>query len=119
MAAEGDGILWAAVRDHVAGRRVVVVTNRPDKALKRDLEAALGVKLKWVVAEGPRKVDALVTSIKSGKVDVVLACTGWIKHKVDGTIAPEARKAGALYVRVDKGRPLAVLMALVRELGIE
>ena len=117
--ADTEGILWSAVRERIAGQRVVVVTNRKDKALKRELEDALGVKIKWVVAEGPRKVGSLVKSIKSGSVDVVLACTGWIKHKVDGTIAPEARKAGTLYVRVDKGRPLAVLMALARELGVE
>ncbi len=114
-----DGILWRQVRERVSDLRVAVVSNRNDQPLCAELQRLLGVrKLKWVIAN-PRKIDALARSMKAGNYGLVIALTGFIKHKVDGVLSQAARRGDVIYVRADKGRPHATLHALVRDLGIE
>ena len=109
---------WAHIRQHTAGRRIVVVTNRVDKPLKRTLETLLATRLKWVVCR-PRKISSLAQSIKHGTYDIVLAFTGWMDHKNDTALARASSDSDTLYVRGDKGRPTAVMLALSRDLGID
>ena len=90
---------WAHIRQHTAGRRIVVVTNRVDKPLKRTLESLLGTRLKWVVCR-PRKISSLAQSN-------------------DTVLARASSDSDTLYVRGDKGRPTAVMLALSRDLGID
>lgn len=110
---------WGPIRKRLEGRRIAVISNRNDKPLKATLEECLGVKVKWCVAEGNRRLDSLKQSLAQGSFDTVIALTGFVKHRVEAVCSKAARKGGILYVRADKGRPTAVYLALKRDLGIE
>ncbi|WP_434415883.1 hypothetical protein [Nannocystis pusilla] len=48
----------------------------------------------------------------------MLIATGFQAHNIDGILARAARASAIPYVRVFKGRPLAVARALARTLGV-
>lgn len=109
---------WAQIRQRTSKRRIVVVSNRDDKPLKKMLERLLDTRLKWVICR-PRKIESLSKSIKQGTYDVVIAFTGWMNHKNDGVLSQASVRSDTLYCRADKGRPNAVMLALSRDLGID
>lgn len=116
--ADDDEILWRRIRPHTEGKRIAIVTNRDDRQLKDELQRRLGAKIKWVLAK-PRKIGALTKSIRDGNYGMVIAFTGWIKHKTDANLSSAARKSKTTYVRADKGRPRACLLAIAREVGVD
>lgn len=109
---------WAQIRQHTAGKRIAVVTNRVDKRLNQKLETLTGAQLRWVVAS-PRAVDALTKSVKAGTYAMVIAFTGFMDHKDGAVISAAARHSGTPYIRANKGRPQAVMLAIARDLGID
>jgi hypothetical protein len=94
-----------------------VVTNRDDKQLMKKLEQLTQAKLRWVVAS-PRSIDALAKSVKVGAYKMVIAFTGFMDHKDGAAISAAAAHSKTMYIRANKGRPQAVMLALVRDLGI-
>ena len=110
---------WAKIRKHVAGWKIVVVSNRVDKPLKKTLERLFGVKLRWVVAR-TRKIGALEKSVRDGNDDMVIAFTSFFDHKYDGMLSQASRRNDhTLYVRAGTGRPTAVMLALARDLVLK
>ncbi len=104
------------VRGVTAGKRVLFVSNRADPALQARLveDFAFG-SIDW--AEGtPRRIDAAVERITYGAFDMVLGATGFLSHPEDWRLAGACKTVGIPYVRVNKGRPGAVAMALRRDL---
>ena len=75
-------------------------------------------ELDWLAGETKRR-QALVTPIASGTYQFVLGATGFLSHSIDGQISQACRKGKVPYVRVHRGRPLACLRAMQRELGLE
>ena len=103
-----DGPLSEAlVRSRVQGKSALFVSNRDDPDLKARLEDRLDLKITWCDGN-PRKVQAQCDSIARRSYDLVLIATGFQAHTIDGILARAARGVGVPYVRVFKGRPLAV-----------
>lgn len=109
--------LFGLVRPKVEGKRVLFVSNREDPDLKAKLEGSLGLDITWCDGNA-RKVQAQCESIARRSYDYVLIATGFQAHNIDGILARAARGSQVPYVRVFKGRPLAVARALARTLGI-
>lgn len=109
--------LVAQVRPKVEGKRVLFVSNREDPDLKSKLEESLGLDITWCDGNA-RKVQAQCESISRHSYDYVLIATGFQAHNIDGILARAARASTIPYVRVFKGRPLAVARALARTLGV-
>ena len=106
------------MRARTNGKRALFVSNREDPALKAKLEELLGLELHWYEAT-PRRVDAACERIARGGLDFVLSATGFQHHAVDDAITKAAKSARVTIVRVNRGRPVACVRALARELGID
>jgi hypothetical protein len=80
------------------------------------LQEAFGfASLECRIAE-PRRLQALGEAIEEGQYDLVLAATGFQLGSLDQLLARACRTAGVAYLRVNRGRPLACLRALARDL---
>lgn len=108
---------WNQIRQRTTGARIVIVSNRDDKPLQQTLEKLLGARVTWVIAR-PRKIESLVQSIRLGKYTFVICFTGWMNHKTDMVLSRACLHSETVYVRGDKGRPNAVMLALSRDLGV-
>lgn len=115
--ADPVGDLVDAVRARVEGKKAVFISNRADPNLKSKLEERLGLQLEW--CEGsPRRVQAVGTQIAAGTYDLVILATGFAGHSADAVLSKAASTAGVPFVRAYKGRSLATLRSLARDLGI-
>ncbi len=115
--ADPVGDLVTAVRARVDGKRAVFVSNRADPALKEKLEAKLGLVIEWCEGE-PRRMQSMAKQVQAGSYDLVILATGFSGHTADAVLGKAAAGAGVPFVRAYKGRPLATLRALARDLGI-
>jgi hypothetical protein len=125
--ANGDGIhgggsfpehVLEDLRSAMSGKRMVFVSTRRDPDLQTRLKDALpSATLDWRVAE-PRRLEALVEAIQQGAYDVVLGAIGFQAQGTDNLLARACRQAGVRYLRVNRGRPIACLRALARDLAI-
>ena len=106
------------VREHTRGKTAMFVSNREDPVLQTKLESMLGLSLSWYEAT-PRRVQAACDRIAGGGLDFVLSATGFQTHKADDQLAKAAKSARVTLVRVNRGRPVACVLALARELGID
>lgn len=113
----------ATLRDPIVpftrGKRALFVSNRADPNLRQRLKELFEFEeLDWSAGETKRR-QALVTPIQSGSYQFVLGATGFLSHSIDGQISQACRKGKVPYVRVHRGRPLACLRAMARELGLQ
>lgn len=109
--------LERAVHQRVHGQRAVFVSNRNDPNLKAELEQRLGLSIEWC-SGNPRRVQSVGQQVAAGTYDLVILATGFAGHSADAILGKAAQKAGVPFVRAYKGRPLATLRALARDLGI-
>jgi len=95
---------------------------RPEK-----LEARGGLYA-WARPRQPELVTsapgAQVSLVHAGVPSLVLETThgrraAFVGKRMDGAPAPRSRSNGTRYVRVNRGRVVACLVALARELGID
>jgi hypothetical protein len=106
------------VRSAMSGKRLVFVSTRRDPDLQAQLKDALpSAALDWRVAE-PRRLEALGEAIQHGAYDVVLGAVGFQSQGTDALLARACKLAGVRYLRVNRGRPIACLRALARDLAI-
>lgn len=104
------------IRSAMSGKRMVFVSNRRDPDLQSRLKDVLpSATLDWRVAE-PRRIEALGEAIQQGAYDVVLGAIGFQSQGTDHLLAKACRRAGVKYLRVNRGRPIACLRALARDL---
>ncbi len=102
---------------HTRGKNAPFVSNRADELLRDRLISSFDFGgLDWRELS-PRRVEAAIESIAAGTYDLVLAATGFLPHKEDSRLNRACRSAGVPYVRVNKGRPKAVEMAIDREMA--
>lgn len=106
------------LRPYTVGKRVLFVSNRLDRDRDAKLQDLLGFSSIDACLHEPARVDSKAQAIGRGSYDIVLAATGFIPHKVDGTLKGACRLVGIPYVRVNRGRSLQCLLHLARELGI-
>lgn len=101
------------------GRTALFVSNRNDPILHERLNETLKFhELAWSECE-PRRTAALESAIVAQRYDFVFGATGFFSHSVDGLLMRACRRGNVPYIRVDRGRPLACVRALARELGLE
>ena len=95
-----------------------MVTNRNDPDLARRIEERFAFASVDLCDIAPRRVEAAAKRVGAGTYDFVLAATGFLPHKVDGSLEQACRDTATLYVRVNRGRPHACIHHLARELGV-
>lgn len=110
--------LLALVRDKVVGQRALLLSNRADPELERQLEDALGIDVTMSLVDTRRR-QAASTAVENGSYAMVLAAHRFIGHDVDKDIGQKARAGGIPYVRVGSGRVGSVVRALAREVGVQ
>jgi hypothetical protein len=106
----------ARARRVTAGRRALFVSNREDPDLAAFLDQAFQFRSLRFVEAKPRRLQAAAQAVRQGAVDFVLFATGFASHKDEGLLVRACRTAAVPLVRVNKGRPLAVLSAILRDL---
>lgn len=109
--------LLAKVREKVAGKSALFVSNRADPLLKEKLERELGLELEWAEID-PRRIQARIESVKQGSFEMVLSATGFQGHSVDATLGRATTACGLPYVRVNRGRLITCVRALARQFGL-
>lgn len=101
-------------RGRCAGKRIVVVSHRRDPDLRVRLDEVLdAASLEWTVAE-PNRLKALGEEITGNSFDLVLGALGLQAPQPDRFLADACRRSDTLYLRVNRGRPIACLRALSR-----
>ena len=110
--------LVARVREQTHGKAAVFVSNREDPALALKLSELLGLSLTWIEST-PRRLEAACEKIARGSHQLVLSATGFQLHSADASLSRASRSAGVPFVRVNRGRPVACVLAIARELGID
>lgn len=103
----------AELRARLAGRRILLATNRSAPELEALLADQLGVRCDVVVsASSPRRRQALHARILHGTYDVVLVAHGLTGHVDSAQLGAACRQAGALFCMVDRGRLGRIVDAL-------
>lgn len=97
-------------------KQIVVVSNRTDRDLQKELAERLEAKITWIVHK-PRRVQSAAKSIAKGRFDAVIIFTGFVNHKTSDIIGAAARKSDTPIVRANRGRLAAVEQAMERDLG--
>jgi len=105
------------VRERVAGKTALFVSNRADPPLKDKLERELGLAIEWAEID-PRRLQARIESVRMNRYDLVLSATGFQGHSVDATLGRETRAIGLPYVRVNRGRLTTCVRAIARQFGL-
>lgn len=77
----------------------------------------MGVKIKWWAVQR-RPAKAVSDSLASGGLDLLIVFNSHLSHPQDQQYSAAARLAGVPYIRAARGRPLAIRLALERDLGI-
>lgn len=115
-----DDVVIRRVRAALAGKRVLVVSNRKDPQLKKTLEDALGVRVKWVAIPtgGRAKTRSATESISRGTYDVIIALTGFMKHATGNALRAAAQRGSANYIAAGRGRLTEAVGAIDRDLGL-
>ena len=93
------------------------MSNRADPDLVATLAEGTGLVITQVVAT-PQKVRSQAEAIGGGRYDFVLGATGFMSHATESGLVRACRQSDCRYVRVFKGRPLAVARALARTIGL-
>lgn len=104
------------VREKVAGKLALFVSNRADPLLKEKLEKELGFEIEWAEID-PRRIQSRIESVRQGTYDLVLSATGFQGHSIDATLGRETKACGLPYVRVNRGRLTTTVRALARQFG--
>jgi len=100
------------------GKHVLFVSNRNDPTIDERLRELFAFEEVDHCEVKSSNVAAQAKRVEQGRYDMVLAATGFLSHSTDSVFRDAARRALIPHVRVNKGRPLSVALALARELGI-
>lgn len=106
------------VLPHTRGKTALIVGNRLDPELDEMLRGTFEFSDLDHKLAGPRRIGALAERIRSGRYDIVLSITGFQYHSTDQALASAASAGGVAYVRTNRGRKLACIQALYRDLGL-
>lgn len=109
--------LIARVREAVAGKATLFVTNRDDPELQRAVERAFDIELEWCDGS-PRRLKSAVERIEGGRYDLVIGTTGFMNHTAEDLLGPACKRAGVPYARAYRGRTLATGRAIATAMGI-
>lgn len=105
------------VKAHVDGKSAVFVSNRADPDLKNRLEQRLGLAIESCDGT-PRRMQAVAKQIQAERYALVILATGFVGHGADAVLGKAASRAKVPFVRAYKGRLLATVRAIARDLGL-
>lgn len=95
----------AALKPQLAGRRVLLASNRSAPEIEALFAERLGVRADAVAtASNPRRRQALHARIIRGTYDIVLVAHGFTGHVDTEQLGAACRQAGVPFYLVDKGR---------------
>ena len=106
------------VRGWVEGMATLVISNRPDPELEKNLSDKLGLDITWAICD-TRRAQAQAKAIRRKKYDLVIGQTGFMGHGIESIIAQAAKDVGVPYIRANKARPQSTALALIRDLGLD
>jgi len=115
LADEAREPLFDLVRRTFAGKHALWVGNRSDPDLVRRLREVM--ELSTTVCDGTR-VESHGRAVQNGTYDLVLV-SDFINHRHDDVLRDAAKAAAVPYVRVGRGRPLAIARAIVQALRLD
>lgn len=99
-------------------KAALFIGNRRDPNLHEELQETFAFsRLDWCEG-GPRRLQDVRDRVTSGRYDFVLGATGFQSHSMDSQMVQACRRSGIPYVRVHRGRRLACILAISRELGL-
>ena len=98
----------------VEGKRLLLVTNHRDEALRRRLENALGANIELRDVQQVKGALAAAARIATGRYHLVLVATSFVSHKSDNVIRRACRASSARYVSVKRGSLQQVAGALTK-----
>lgn len=102
-----------ALRDHVAGWRVLLISNRCNTDVADQLTRTLGIACQVEdVSHKPRHRRSLVERIERRSYDAALVAHGFVGHGDTRSISAACRRAGVPYIATGKGRLVEVLAAM-------
>ncbi len=104
-------------RPLVAGRRALVVSNREDPPLQEALSSRFDLEIEWVSVDQTRLLASRAERVRSGAYGLVILVTGFMSHSHEHTMREAASAAGVKALRAAHGRPLAVALAILRDMG--
>ncbi|MFT4710483.1 MAG: hypothetical protein ACI8Q9_001611 [Planctomycetota bacterium] len=105
----------AAVREHTAGKRALLVSNRNDPDQESAITETFGFADLVQVAFDSDGIGSTASHIETGAFDFVLSVTGVQNHGTDHALAAAAKVSGAVYSRVYRGRRFGCIRALYRD----
>jgi hypothetical protein len=106
--------LWPLVR----GRDAVIVGGDQREPNRVRLERAFELRsLEWLESPGPRKVEALVSRIQRGTVDIVVLLKGLVDHKQSEPVIAAAKASNVAWALAEGYGITAVKASLDRFLG--
>jgi hypothetical protein len=113
-----DREMLDAILGFTRGKNALVVSNRNDQDQDAEIQRLLQLASVDHGQIEPRRIEALTERLERGSYDLVLAATGFMPHKADGSLRKACAKSGIPYVRMNRGRPRACLRHLARDLGL-
>lgn len=95
---------FTALRAHVSGWRVLLVSKRGRPDASDHIEVVLGIRCLIEDAAGkPRRRRSLVERIERRTYDAALVAQGFVRHADSDHIAAACRRAEIPYIAVGKG----------------
>lgn len=95
----------ALLKTQLAGRHVLIASNRSAPEIEALLAEHLGIRAEIVAtASNPRRRQALHARIVRGSYDIVLVAHGFTGHVDTEQLGAACRQAGVPFHLVDKGR---------------
>lgn len=104
----GDFIRWV-----MRGKRCVLVTNRPEPDLCKDMAEWSGMEV-TVCLNQARRLDAVVDAIKARRIAVVMLVTSFLGHDVDAKLQGACRGGSTRLLRVRKGKARVLMDELAK-----
>jgi hypothetical protein len=97
--------LYPHLRLAVAGRKLVVASNRYEQRLEAWLRRTLGSsRVEWLALPEQGRVDSLIGSLATGRPLACLVCCSFLDHTTTVGIKTACKKSGVIYLSVSKGK---------------
>lgn len=104
--------LSVRLRPILEGQHALMVTNRREAIIERDLHDRLALAVTWVDSGRPRRLQAARSTILMAGCDLVLVATGFVGHNVDMLLKPVCKHCRVPFLAASRGRLLAYLTAM-------
>jgi hypothetical protein len=102
-------------KELLQGKKVLFVSNRPDKRLQKKLADELGIEVDWKDVERVSAAQTASDRIKNGQYDLVFVATSFVSHKSDKVVKAACKSSETRYVPVNKGTAQQVAQGVLKD----